>query len=365
MGVPAEGVLAQFLLPLVGGAGLRRAGRAARGIRGIFRWIAGLLGRWMGRRAARGVGWVLVAGLICWWSAGCCWTVRSGLPTAASPCSTPRPAMRHPAGHRVAVRAAPIRWCRGTPSASRDATSPAPARPPSRSPPFTGPPALEPIRAYAGHRFGRRRRGPGPLAVGDLQRAGGFDRKYLLVAGTTGTGWVDPAPSTAWSTDRWGHRQCRDAVLLSAVMGVVHRRPDPGPAGGSGHVRRRVRGVERPAGRRPAEAVAVRRQPRVVLRRGRLQRRVRPAQPHRRRAVRRSAQLQHPVPGVPGRPRPRQPRGGAGLPGRANRPVHRRPEPADPAGPAPWDGTRVLYLAHPSDPISGGAPIWCSAGPTG
>ena len=33
------------------------------------------------------------------------------------------------------------------------------------------------------------------LAVRDLQRAGGFDRKVLVVVTTTGTGWVDPAAS--------------------------------------------------------------------------------------------------------------------------------------------------------------------------
>ena len=31
------------------------------------------------------------------------------------------------------------------------------------------------------------------LAVDDLERAGGFDRAYLVVATTTGSGWVDPA----------------------------------------------------------------------------------------------------------------------------------------------------------------------------
>jgi uncharacterized membrane protein len=31
------------------------------------------------------------------------------------------------------------------------------------------------------------------LAVKDLERTGAFDRKYLLVVTTTGSGWVDPA----------------------------------------------------------------------------------------------------------------------------------------------------------------------------
>ena len=57
---------------------------------------------------------------------------------------------------------------------------------------FTGSPALEPIRAYAGIASAADMEDRARLAVADLRRAGGFDREYLLVAGTTGTGWVDP-----------------------------------------------------------------------------------------------------------------------------------------------------------------------------
>jgi uncharacterized membrane protein len=34
-----------------------------RGLRGLYRWAAQLLSRWIGRRAARATGWILVAGL--------------------------------------------------------------------------------------------------------------------------------------------------------------------------------------------------------------------------------------------------------------------------------------------------------------
>ena len=57
---------------------------------------------------------------------------------------------------------------------------------------FTGGTALEPIRAYAGIASAPDAESRARLAVDDLIRAGGFDREYLLVAGTTGTGWVDP-----------------------------------------------------------------------------------------------------------------------------------------------------------------------------
>ena len=42
------------------------------------------------------------------------------------------------------------------------------------------------------------------LAVSDLERAGGFHRKYLLVAGTTGTGWVDPAAMSTFEYETGG-----------------------------------------------------------------------------------------------------------------------------------------------------------------
>jgi len=58
---------------------------------------------------------------------------------------------------------------------------------------FTGQPAAEPIRAYAGIDSAPDVEARAALAVADLDRAGGFSRRYLLVTGTTGTGWVDPA----------------------------------------------------------------------------------------------------------------------------------------------------------------------------
>jgi uncharacterized membrane protein len=58
---------------------------------------------------------------------------------------------------------------------------------------FTGKPALAPIRAYAGLESAGTTEARAALAVSDLERAGGFDRGYLVVATTTGSGWVDPA----------------------------------------------------------------------------------------------------------------------------------------------------------------------------
>ncbi|MGY1631119.1 alpha/beta hydrolase [Geodermatophilus sp. SYSU D01186] len=62
---------------------------------------------------------------------------------------------------------------------------------------FSGRPALQPVRAYAGLASADDVADRAALAVRDLQRAGGFDRSVLAVVTTTGTGWVDPAASAA------------------------------------------------------------------------------------------------------------------------------------------------------------------------
>jgi len=53
--------------------------------------------------------------------------------------------------------------------------------------------AMEPIRIYAGLKSAGGLQAQASLAVRDLQRAGGFSRKNLLVVTTTGSGWVVPA----------------------------------------------------------------------------------------------------------------------------------------------------------------------------
>lgn len=56
---------------------------------------------------------------------------------------------------------------------------------------FNGQPAKQPVRTYTGLASARTLRGEAALAVRELERAGGFQRKVLLVVTSTGTGWVD------------------------------------------------------------------------------------------------------------------------------------------------------------------------------
>ncbi len=113
---------------------------------------------------------------------------------------------------------------------------------------FSGEPAREPVRAYAGLASAEDAGDRAALAVRDLERAGGFDRSVLVVGTTTGTGWVDPAATAAleyefngdtamvamqysylpsWMSFLVDQARARDAgrALFDAVYGVWAQRP--------------------------------------------------------------------------------------------------------------------------------------------
>lgn len=58
---------------------------------------------------------------------------------------------------------------------------------------FTGRPALEPIRVYAGLGAAETPAARARLVVEELKRVNGFDRSTLVLITPTGTGWIDPA----------------------------------------------------------------------------------------------------------------------------------------------------------------------------
>jgi uncharacterized membrane protein len=57
---------------------------------------------------------------------------------------------------------------------------------------FTGRPAMDPIRVYVGRANGGTAHERAELALAELRRLGAFERKVLIVASPTGTGWMDP-----------------------------------------------------------------------------------------------------------------------------------------------------------------------------
>ncbi len=192
MSVPAEGFGTPLLLPIVAVlvfVGLIAAGR---GLRTLFRWVARGLERWMGRRAARGLGWVLVVGATV--------AVLSGVVLDGAIAVADRSFSVLDTTTNEAV-AGPLTAARSGSAASeigfdtlgfqgRNFVGTGPTA--AQIAAYSGTPAVDPIRAYAGIASAPDVEDRAALAVNDLIRLGGFERDYLLVAGTTGTGWVDP-----------------------------------------------------------------------------------------------------------------------------------------------------------------------------
>jgi uncharacterized membrane protein len=164
-----------------------------RGLHGLYRWLAKLLNRWIGRRAARAVGWVLVVGLT--------YVVVSGLllqgfvglmnkaysvrdTTTAEGVQQPTTSLRSGGPDSL------VRWD-SLGYQGRNFIGKGPSVADIEK--FIPRPAMEPIRIYAGLASASGPQAQAALAVEDLQRAGGFQRKNLIVVTTTGSGWVDPA----------------------------------------------------------------------------------------------------------------------------------------------------------------------------
>ena len=169
-----------------------------RGLRGLYHWVAHLLHRWMGQRAARAIGWGLVAGLT--------YVVVTGLlfdgfvnamnstyslrdTKTAEGVQQPTTSLRS-GGPGSVIPWDTLGW------QGRNFIGKGPSV--SDIEKATGHPAMEPIRIYSGLASASDAEARSALAVRDLERAGGFQRKYLLVVSTTGSGWVDPALSDSF-----------------------------------------------------------------------------------------------------------------------------------------------------------------------
>ena len=164
-----------------------------RGLRGLYRWAAKLLDRWIGRRAANAVGWILVAGLTYLVVSGLLLQGFIGLMNKAYSVrdTTTAEGVHQPATSlRSGGSDSLIPWDT-LGYQGRNFTGEGPS--PNDIEKFTHHLAVEPIRAYAGLASAADAESRAALAVRDLERAGGFRRKNLLVVTTTGSGWVDPA----------------------------------------------------------------------------------------------------------------------------------------------------------------------------
>ena len=198
MGAPAEplwrALLALAVAPVVFAVllGLARLVRAA------ARGLARLLSRWIGPSAARALGALGVAVLAVLLLSG---VAYDGLLAAADASfalqdkETPAGVERPTSGLRSGGPGSLIDWdglgregrifVAGGPSAGDIAA-------------FTGTAAVEPIRVYAGLATADDIESRAQRAVDDLVRAGGFQRARLLVATTTGSGWLDAGTLSAF-----------------------------------------------------------------------------------------------------------------------------------------------------------------------
>jgi uncharacterized membrane protein len=164
-----------------------------RGIRGAYRWLARLLNRWIGRRAANAVGWIAVAGLVYVVITG---LLLQGLVNVMNSAYSLRDTTTAEGVHQptTSLRSGGpgslIPWdTLGFQGRNFIGKGPAVSELDS----FTHHQAMEPIRIYSGLASAADAQARADLAVKDLERAGGFQRKDLLVVTTTGSGWVDPA----------------------------------------------------------------------------------------------------------------------------------------------------------------------------
>ena len=221
---------------------------------------------------------------------------------------------------------------------------------------FTHQPAMEPIRIYAGLASADDAEAQAALAVNDLERAGGFQRKNLLVVTTTGSGWVDPALVDTFEYLSGGD-SATVAIQYSYLPSWISYLVDQSKAREAGRdlfdavydrwsncPRTTVPGCSSPgkawdrsAARRPLAANTTCATAPTE--------RCSPARPTSTRCSGNSATTATPA---ARRSSPSTKTGGSC----GSRMIRVRAIP--PAG-QPWDGSRVLYLMHPSDPI-----VWWS-----
>jgi uncharacterized membrane protein len=192
MDAPADSPASLVIVPAVAAVVFVVLIAVSRALQRLYRSIAVLLDRWIGHRAARAVGWaVVVVGSTLLLSG----VVADRLVVAADKVfalrngTTEDGAVRPTTAVRSGGPGSLIPWeSLGREGRAFIGTGPSAAEIGA----FIGAPAPEPVRAYAGLDSAPTTEERARLAVDDLERAGGFERGLLVVVTTTGSGWVDP-----------------------------------------------------------------------------------------------------------------------------------------------------------------------------
>jgi uncharacterized membrane protein len=198
IGERPEGPLTVLLVPLIAVVLFVGIIAVGRGVRTAYRRLAGLLERHMGRRAARATGLVLLAVVLLLLLNGVLWRLLVGAADssfAVRDTLTPGDVVRPTSTLRSGGPESLLDWD----TLGREGRAFSGRGPDAEAiSDFTGSPAEEPIRSYAGLGAADDAEDRAALAVDELERAGGFERANLLVITTTGTGWVEPSAAASF-----------------------------------------------------------------------------------------------------------------------------------------------------------------------
>ncbi|WP_347402464.1 alpha/beta hydrolase [Corallococcus macrosporus] len=192
MGMSASGGAGYLIAPFVAAVVFFLLVAVGRGLRAVSRALATRLTRHVGPRAARTTSWLAVVVLTALVASGVLWDgliAMADRTLAVQDTLTDEGVFQPRTALRSGGAGSPIAW----ESLGREGRNFVGRGPSvedlSR---FHGTAVKEPIRAYAGYASAPDAESRAALAVDDLERAGGFDRAYLLVVTTTGSGWVVP-----------------------------------------------------------------------------------------------------------------------------------------------------------------------------
>jgi uncharacterized membrane protein len=198
MGMPAEPLWRALLAPVVALLVFALLVALSRGVRAAARGLGRLLSRWIGPAAARTTGGLCVAALAVFLVSG---AAMDGLLAAADRAfaledqSTARGVEQPDGALRSGAPGSLIDWdTLGREGRTLVAGGPTAAEIGA----FSGVAAAEPIRIYSGVATADDVETRAQRAVADLDRAGGFERARLLVATTTGRGWLDAGSLAAF-----------------------------------------------------------------------------------------------------------------------------------------------------------------------
>ena len=196
--VSSPGIAEYLLIPVVAAAIFVVFVAVGRAFRTGYRWLAAWLERRVGARAARASALVLITGLAVFVLSGWVWdgfVASADRSFALLDTQTTGGAVQPTSTLRSGGPESLVAWddlgrqgrrFTGTGPTTEDIAA------------FTGSAATEPIRVYVGYAAADDSEARAELALAELDRTGAFDRSYLLVVTTTGTGIVEPSSSNTF-----------------------------------------------------------------------------------------------------------------------------------------------------------------------